>query len=98
MSKNKKLSNKQMIISAICTIVILVLGYFAGAEVFSLDELLAFTNTLSENTVATATSYANIVDVPEYSGEDYVTINDNKPYFTESDYTTEVFEKYSELD
>ena len=98
MSKNKKISNKQMIISAVCTIIILVLGYFAGTEVFSIDELLAFANTISENTVTTTTSYANVVDVPEYSGEDYVTINDNKPYFTESEYTTTAFEKYSELD
>lgn len=34
--------------------------------------------------------------IPEYYGEPYVTINGNTPYFKE--YTTEVFEYYSELD
>ena len=44
------------------------------------------------------TSYANLIDVPEYENEIIVKINDGKPYFTEEDYTLESFEKYSELD
>lgn len=36
--------------------------------------------------------------VPEYSGEPYAVINDNVPYFTVDDLTTESFESYSELD
>ena len=36
--------------------------------------------------------------IPEYSGMPYVEINNNVPYFTEEDYKTEAFEKYSELD
>lgn len=35
-------------------------------------------------------------DIPAYAGKEYVTINENKPYFTE--YSTESFESYSELD
>ena len=31
-------------------------------------------------------------------GEKYVQINNNKPYFDENDYTTKVYENYSELD
>ena len=38
-------------------------------------------------------NYANLVDVPEYSGELCVQINGNKPYFTEEDYTLNAFEK-----
>lgn len=37
-------------------------------------------------------------DVPEYAGEPYVVVNDNVPYFTEDDLTTEAFEYYDELD
>jgi DNA-entry nuclease len=37
-------------------------------------------------------------NIPAYSGEPYVAINDNQPYFTASDYTTEAFETYSDLD
>ena len=37
-------------------------------------------------------------DMPEYAGEPYVVVNDNVPYFTEDDLTTESFEYYDELD
>ncbi|WP_051538302.1 DNA/RNA non-specific endonuclease [Butyrivibrio proteoclasticus] len=36
--------------------------------------------------------------VPEYSGEPYVVINNNIPFFTADDYTYEPFEYYSERD
>ena len=36
--------------------------------------------------------------VPAYSGSPYVAINDNVPYFSEDDYTTQSYESYSELD
>lgn len=37
-------------------------------------------------------------DIPAYSGEAYVEINGGEPFFTESDWTTDAFETYSELD
>ena len=37
-------------------------------------------------------------DLPEYSGKKYVILNDNKPYFTEDDISTDAFEYYSALD
>lgn len=37
-------------------------------------------------------------EIPEYTGIPYIEINGNMPYFTENDYSTEVFENYSELD
>ena len=37
-------------------------------------------------------------DIPAYSGSAYVTVNDNVPFFTESDYTTTSYESYSPLD
>ena len=36
--------------------------------------------------------------VPEYSGQDYITLSDNIPEFTEDELTTGSFENYSELD
>lgn len=41
---------------------------------------------------------ATLAEVPEYSGEPYVEINDNQPEFEENELTTEAFEEYSELD
>lgn len=43
-------------------------------------------------------SAISIEDVPEYSGQPYVIINDNEPYFDKDDLTTQAFEKYSSLD
>ncbi|MEG0367375.1 MAG: DNA/RNA non-specific endonuclease [Coprobacillus sp.] len=37
-------------------------------------------------------------NIPEYTNQTYVAINDNVPYFKESELTKEPFEKYSELD
>lgn len=37
-------------------------------------------------------------DLPAYSGEAYVEINGNVPFFTEDELTTDTFESYSELD
>lgn len=36
--------------------------------------------------------------VPEYSGDPYVVLEDNQPDFDKSDYTTQAFEEYAELD
>lgn len=40
----------------------------------------------------------NISDIPAYSGNPYITINNNIPLFTDADMTTEPFERYSPLD
>ena len=47
---------------------------------------------------ASVASAFSLQDVPAYSGTPYTEINDNHPYFTEADITTESFENYSELD
>lgn len=40
----------------------------------------------------------NLESIPEYTSEPYVMINENVPFFTESDFTEEAFETYSDLD
>ncbi|MGL6198589.1 MAG: DNA/RNA non-specific endonuclease [Lachnospiraceae bacterium] len=40
----------------------------------------------------------DISSIPEFSGDAYVVINDNNPFFTDSDLTAESFEQYSALD
>lgn len=40
----------------------------------------------------------DIDDIPEYNGEPYVILNNNIPNFEESDYSTNSFENYSDLD
>lgn len=52
-------------------------------------------NYVEKNETAT---YLNINEIPEYTGEIFVTINNNMPNFAEEDYTTDSFEIYSNLD
>lgn len=40
----------------------------------------------------------DISSIPKYSGNPYVAVNDNVPFFTEADLTTEPFERFSNLD
>lgn len=40
----------------------------------------------------------NLESIPKYTSEPYVMINENVPFFTESDFTEEAFETYSDLD
>ena len=40
----------------------------------------------------------SLEDIPEYSGEAYVAINGNQPFFAEADDTTVSYETYSPLD
>lgn len=52
-----------------------------------------------QKVVHTGTASAfNAADVPAYSGEPYTAVNNNEPYFTSDNLTTEAFENYSELD
>ena len=37
-------------------------------------------------------------NLPPYTGKESIALNNNVPYFTEEEITTEVFENYSELD
>ena len=62
--------------------------------------LLALTviNAISDKTENSSASSITLADIPEYSGEPFVMLNDNQPNFGLEDMTTEPFEYYSELD
>ncbi len=44
------------------------------------------------------TKNATLSSIPAYSGEPYIAVNDNVPYFTAKEMTSRSFENYSELD
>ena len=79
----RKLSTNEVIIAVIIVLIIMVL------------QLIYQNIDHEENIIA---SYNNISEIPEYSGQIYVELNNNVPYFEEKDYTTESFERYSNLD
>ncbi len=49
-----------------------------------------------ENNLATYSD--SVKNIPAFSGDAYVVINDNQPEFTADDYTTQSYEKYASLD
>ena len=86
----KRKSNKKQLKQILALIVILIgviLAYFYNSE-----------NIEKNNTEKETVTYSNLNEIPEYKNEIYVIINNNIPYFDESDYTTDAFEKYSDLD
>lgn len=59
------------------------------------EDKLEFVEAKTEETV---TIVADLENIPKYSGEAYVIINENIPKFSEEDFIKEPFENYSELD
>ena len=47
---------------------------------------------------STASVSYDLDDLPAYSGEPYVAVNNNEPFFTQEDMITNSYETYSELD
>ena len=43
-------------------------------------------------------SYVSLDAIPAYDGKAYVAVNNNEPFFTDSDMTTTAFENYGDLD
>lgn len=79
-----KRSKKQTPQSILLTLVVL-----AGLGIVSIYQ---------ENNKQIETLSYTLEEIPTYNGENYVVINDNKPAFSEQDYTLSSFEKYSALD
>lgn len=87
MSRNKrKIDLKQILMISIIIILLTALSYISTNMPYSIpnDKIVS--------------SYSRMDEIPEYSGQIYVEINNNTPYFNEEDYKTEVFETYSDLD
>ena len=99
MSRNKRKSTKKQmnqLLRVFIIIIILAISIFFGEDILNISQNENTTvDTIATNQTAV---YLNIEYIPEYTGEIYVEINNNKPYFEESEYTKESFEKYSNLD
>ncbi len=56
------------------------------------------TGQVSTDSVLSAPSEFSLSEIPAYSGDAYTAVNDNIPYFSDEEYTTDAFELYSSLD
>ena len=87
----KKKNLKKAGLATIISLIVLTVSYLNPAD---LDFINDIKNSLQD---INQISYS-LEEVPEYTGEDYVIIDNNVPSFTEEDYTTDSFETYSDLD
>lgn len=71
-------------------------GYYSKDIVKFVNDNI--TNTISFNNPIKFKHSYNIDNLPKYSGEDYIVINNNEPLFDEKYINTKSFEKYSDLD
>ncbi len=68
-------------------------------SVFLLSVLLLCACTIPTNpNNGPGSETVTLANIPDYSGEPYVILNDNKPDFSSEDLTTNSYEHYSELD
>ena len=68
-------------------------------RLFAVAVILAVILSTVSCNVTSGPPYADsLADIPEFSGNTYVIINDNVPFFTEDEITTEAYEYYSPLD
>lgn len=76
---------------------------FSGCEEedveLALDIAVAVMEEMEENEGSSPEASVDAIeDIPAFSGEAYVAVNGNMPFFVEEEYTTESYEYYSELD
>lgn len=90
-------------VSLLALIICLCLTALSGCE--NADTVNLQENSSDKLTIQQFSGTANdseyrfdIASVPEFAGEPYVIINENRSSFPDSDYITEPFEFYSELD
>ena len=89
----KKPGVKPIIVLLICILAVVAFRVLA----LYLEGNLTIDNLLVDLGLKPAPA-VTLADIPEYSGEPYVVLNDNWPDFDVEDLTTEPFEYYSELD
>jgi len=97
MSKKRNTKLNRQIKNTLTSILILII-IIAIAEIYSY-----FTNSISQGTTESSTITYNTAsfdldNLPKYKDSPYVILNENKPQFTKNEVSTEIFEKYSELD
>ena len=100
MSKNNK--NRHSLPAVILAIVVVAAGAFGIIDSNSADGLVSSILAGGSDTVqasgGSASDIVDVSDIPDYSGDPYIAVNNNVPYFKSDDLTTTYFEHYSDLD
>ena len=92
-SKKKKRKDRISTLVSLIVVALIVVG-----SIFQ-NEIVDFINKVLPDSIALPTYHSySMENIPEYSGNNYVVIDDNVPNFSENDINTNSFETYSELD
>ena len=72
---------------------LLLLVNLTACDTFKISDTQSLTSNTYEEPVVSTTSTVDLNNIPEYDGSSaYVVINNNMPYFEESDFKEESFE------
>lgn len=88
---------KNKFISSLLILMLLLTGCSVNTIPNNTNQIVDTEQNIYQNT-ETSQIKIDASQIPSYIGSPYTIINDNQPYFTEDEITTEVFETYSELD
>ena len=91
-----KHTNLKLLLGSLLLSLSLLFGGCSADE--STNKNTRMSNETSDKLSDTPSTSYDLKSIPEYSGEPYVTIHDNVPFFSEEEFTTDAFETYSELD
>ncbi len=93
----KEKNLKQIGIIIFFTILLALIGYVVLPNESEVSNNISTENTQT-NTINNVNTNISIDDIPQYSGQIVISINNDVPYFEDKDITTENFEDYSTLD
>lgn len=100
--KKSKETNVKLIRFCISFILVIILAAFSEYQAQNSKNIISSSNELNqENLISknqTSTVNIDISNIPDYSGEIVIDVNNNIPYFTDEETTTDEFEMYSEFD
>lgn len=82
----KKYRKRNTFITILITLIVICFAYQNEIKEFLTEPLISSKETYK------------LENIPKYNGNAYIEINNNKPNFTEEDYTKGTFETYSDLD
>ena len=90
MSKRRKLNGLKSVLITILFVGCILWESYENSDFLQVTE--------NENKQSKEERSFELTEIPEFCELPYVVLNNNLPFFTENEYTTEPFEKYSDLD
>ena len=108
MKKRKRFGLPSFLLVTVVSILLMVAAVWAllrmaegqvGTQILSTEQAADGAGSEGGGQVPAPADYMELLKgIPAFQGDPYVEVNGNKPFFTDDDLNTEVFESYSDLD